>query len=126
MINIYIFNIKKLVPAIVWAFFILILCLMPGKDLPQTSIWQFDKMVHFSFYCLLFFLLNRSLSRSNINLLAVLLIICFIYGLSIECMQGAWLKDRYFDIYDAIANGVGALACMMLVLFINKHKQIKE
>jgi VanZ family protein len=126
MSNIYIFNIKKLVPAIVWAFFILILCLLPGKDLPQTTIWQFDKMVHFSFYYLLFFLLNRGLTRSNINIQAALLVICFLYGLAIEYMQGAWLKDRYFDIFDAIANGVGALVCMMLTHFYSKHDQIKK
>ena len=119
-------NIKKILPAVVWAFFILVLCLLPGKDLPQTSIWQFDKIVHFSFYSVLFFLLNRSLSKPNFTAQGLLLVFCFLYGLSIECMQGAWLKDRYFDINDAIANGVGALVSLMLIYFFRRFKQNKK
>ncbi len=126
MSNLSFFIIKKLVPAIVWAFFILTLCLLPGKDFPQTSIWQFDKIVHFSFYAILFFLLNRSLSTTNFNAQCMLLVTCFFYGFSIECMQGAWLKDRYFDSYDAIANGAGALACLMLILLFKKLKPIPK
>jgi len=126
MSNMYFFNIKKLVPAIVWAFFILILCLLPGKDFPQTTIWQFDKVVHFLFYAILFFLLDHSLSNAKFFTQCILLGICFFYGLAIECMQGAWLKDRFFDGYDAIANGAGALVCMTLIQFLKNQKQIKN
>jgi hypothetical protein len=41
-------------------------------------------------------------------------------------MQGAWLKDRFFDGYDAIANGAGALVCMTLIQFLKNQKQIKN
>ncbi len=40
-------------PSLLWALAILIMCLLPGKDIPGLGIFEFDKIVHFIIYLLL-------------------------------------------------------------------------
>jgi hypothetical protein len=52
----------KYLRPILWAFFIALLCGMPGKDIPQIS-WlewiSFDKWVHAGMFFILYFLCSR-------------------------------------------------------------------
>lgn len=45
-------------------------------------------------------------------------IAAILYGVAIECIQGAFMQDRFFDIYDIVANSAGA--CMVLCLYMYK------
>jgi len=103
-------------PSILWAAFILVLCLIPGRDLPSVTIFEFDKIVHFTFYvilaCLMFYGWRKQISFLSLrqNALIKILIITSVYGFAVEVMQELLTADRHFDIFDALANSSGAVA----------------
>jgi VanZ family protein len=103
-------------PSIFWAAFILGICLMPGRDLPSVSIWEFDKTVHFGVYFLLAVLLYWGWKKQQrvgfLHQQAALKIVlfCVTYGFAVEVLQEWITTDRHFDLFDALANGLGGLA----------------
>lgn len=103
-------------PSILWAAFILVLCLMPGRDLPSVSIWEFDKLVHFAFYVMLSALMfwgwKKQMRFSALHLQTALkiLAITFTYGFAVEILQELVTADRHFELLDAVANSAGGVA----------------
>ena len=111
-------------PSIIWALVILVLCLMPGKDLPNISILNFDKLAHFSVYFLLSLLMYYGWKKQN-SFLALhrqtfikILLLTSTYGFAVEIMQELFTVDRHFDIFDALANSIGAVAGSMLAVYV--------
>jgi VanZ family protein len=102
-------------PSILWAGVILLLCLMPGKDLPSISLWEFDKIGHFCVYVLLALLMYYGWKKQNVyrffhqHMLLKILIITSAYGFAVEIMQDLFTADRHFDLLDALANSIGAV-----------------
>jgi VanZ family protein len=102
-------------PSIFWAAFILGICLMPGRDLPSVSIWEFDKIVHFGVYFLLAVLLYWGWEKQQIvrflhqQAALKIVLICVAYGFAVEVLQEWLTTDRHFDLFDALANGLGGL-----------------
>jgi len=103
-------------PSILWAAFILWLCLLPGRDLPSVSIVQIDKAAHFIFYVILAWLTASGWQKQQQfkwlkqSTWLKVLVITFSYGFAVEWIQETFTTDRHFDIYDAVANGAGAVA----------------
>ncbi len=116
--------IKYNVVSLLWALLILILCLLPGKDIPSLQIFEFDKLVHFLIYLLLALLMyygwvkQKSYASLHRNTLVKILIITFIYGFAVEVIQELCTADRHFDIYDALANAAGAVAGSFLCIYL--------
>lgn len=109
-------------PSILWAAFILALCLVPGRDLPSVSIWEFDKIVHFVFYVQLAVLMfwgwkkQQAFNSLHVSTFLKILVITFSYGFAVEIMQELLTADRHFDWLDALANSTGAIAgCLISV-----------
>lgn len=109
-------------PSILWAAFILTLCLLPGRDLPSVTIWEFDKVIHFAFYVILAGLMfwgwrkQDTFSALHTNTFLKILVITFTYGFAVEILQEALTTDRHFDWLDALANSTGAVAgCLISV-----------
>ncbi len=48
-------------------------------------------------------------------------VLCAGFGLLIEVGQGVFTADRYFDIYDALANSIGALAGLTTLPFLKTY-----
>ena len=99
-------------PAILWAFFIAILCGIPGRDIPSVSFLElisFDKFVHASIFGMLHFLFLRTLVDLKGNKVLLITISCIAYGGLLEILQGAVFIDRSADILDFIANSFGVL-----------------
>jgi len=110
---------KSLLPAFLWALFILIICGIPGQNLPRLDFWKWlspDKLVHlFAFGILSFLLIKGFVQHKNYNVItkspklwAVLLSTG--YGVVIEVLQQYVFIDRTGDLRDAIANALGSLA----------------
>lgn len=107
--------IKYLRP-ILWAFFIALLCGMPGKDIPKIS-WlewvSFDKWVHASVFFILHFLFVKSYIKDGNSagiknsILITFAIVCIAYGGILEILQGTIFIDRSADVSDFIANSFG-------------------
>lgn len=110
-------------PALLWALFILVLTLMPGKYIPPVNIWDianFDKLAHlFVFMVLMLFVLYAFVRHKQskpfyLPLMLTAFLICVSYGLLIEIMQGTLLVDRHFELYDALANATGCIIGALL------------
>ena len=81
-----------------------------------------DKLAH----CLTYFVLSTTLGlvleldwiMKNSN--RIVFLVVFLFGLTLEFIQGYALVYRTFEIYDLIANSVGILAFMLLAKTIKK------
>ncbi len=103
--------------AFIWATVILVLCLMPGRALPEWNwfaLLDLDKLVHAT----LFFVLAVLLTQAFVDVgaparpLFWALIITIGYGLATELLQGLPALGRRTDLNDMIANTVGGIAAM--------------
>ena len=119
---------RKMKWALLWAMLIFILCAIPGHDIPHISfleLLEFDKFVHASLFFVLMLLMTRGFSllenssslNSNSKFIAVL--ICIIYGGSLEIMQGLFFVERSADVYDFIANSFGAVMAWLFYDWMN-------
>jgi VanZ family protein len=99
--------------AVCWAIVILILCSIPGREIPKITFidWP-DKIVHFllfaaqSFFLLKSFSYRSRLSNVTAKVSAVMLTIS--YGVLTELLQNYFFIDRTGDYSDAIADAIGA------------------
>ncbi|RQO31503.1 hypothetical protein DBR32_05975 [Taibaiella sp. KBW10] len=93
-----------------WAALIFVGCLLPGKDIPSLSIFEYDKLVHFGIFAALAFLLLCIFRNPSFIQSFRVLFFCSAYGYALEVLQGSgWVTGRSFDLYDALADGLGAL-----------------
>lgn len=112
--------------AIAWASLILILSLLPGEDLPEINLWEFDKLAHAIFYAILSFSTIAALRKQypdwKNRFLSIFFAIalCIFFGLCIEVIQGTFLESRFFDIYDLVANFIGCLLGVIGIIVIFK------
>ena len=113
-----------------WALIILILCGMPGRDIPHISFLEmlsFDKFVHAGIFFVLIlltvrgFLLQDRFNKLKISAKSIAFIICVAYGGSLEIMQGTIFEERTADIFDFIANSFG---CAMGLLFYDRIEKM--
>jgi len=103
--------------AITWAVLIAVLSLVSLKSIPKEYIYGNDKVMKFIYYDIFVVLLSFAKSKSYFkmkhNLFIIFIVI--IYGIVIEILQGVITKNREADIYDAIANSLGAIVGFILV-----------
>jgi VanZ family protein len=102
--------------AVVWTIIIFILLAMPGNMLPnenKLSIPNLDKYVHiilfgtFVFLWSMYFTLNKNGNVSKKNIITIFVIAC-LYGIAMEYVQKYFIPNRDFDVYDMLADAVGA------------------
>jgi VanZ family protein len=108
---------RYFVPAVLWILLILFLCTLPGSDIPSSSFLDkihFDKIVHFGLFGGIVFLVSLGIywQKKLISPLTLLLLVIgtAAYGLAIEFIQKYWVVGRSFDMYDVLADTLGAIA----------------
>jgi VanZ family protein len=108
---------KSTLPAWLWALLILILCGLPGNDLPDLSFIDWlspDKIAHLVLFGVQCFLLlggfNRQGQFPQLKKYAVFysLSISIAYGALVEVLQNYVFIQRSGDVRDALANALGA------------------
>jgi VanZ family protein len=111
-------NATYFIPAIIWTVIILVLTLMPSKDIPNDTflsrIPQFDKLVHAGLFCGFVvtwsfgYYYNNYDSRYFKRVFSfTILAICL--GVCIEFVQLWWTAiHRDFEILDMVADAIGA------------------
>jgi len=110
---------KPYLPAICWATLILGMSIGPSIQLPET-VFSPDKVGHLVAYGVLTWLVfwalkkNGKLSSSTANqtVLAV-----SIYGIALEFVQWAFFPNRYFEVWDMVANFSGAFLIYLAFTF---------
>ncbi len=101
---------------IFWTLLILLLCLLPGKDMPDLSFWQlltFDKVAHVFVFAVLVFVLATGFIKQyrfrnlRYNAVKSAFIFSILYGGATEILQGILTPDRHPEILDFAANAFG-------------------
>lgn len=105
------------IPAIIWILLILVVCTLPGKDVPHTSFFDkihMDKIVHFGLFGGIVFFLSLGYYQQKKHISALTLFVfvmgAALYGLAIEYIQRYMTVDRSFDMNDVAADTLGAIA----------------
>lgn len=120
--------------AMLWALLILILCGMPGRDIPHISFLEllsFDKFVHAGIFFVLVlltirgFLLHTTIDLLQRNAKIIATAICIFYGGLLEIMQGTLFQERSADVFDFIANSFGVIVGLIMYAFI-ENKILKH
>lgn len=102
---------------------------LSGK-LPDMEIEYGDKIFHFLAYALLCFLwyavfyFKQNKPQQKAVLSAILLSV--IYGIIIEVLQGTITSHRSLDVYDALANSLGAMLTGGVLLLKKVRRQVKN
>jgi VanZ family protein len=122
--------------AILWALLILILTTLPGEDFPDLNFWSlltFDKAAHMFVFAVLVLLLIIGFIKQyrfrQLRYIAVrtAFIIAVVYGALTELLQEFIFTDRNADLYDFIANVIGAvLGVIAFRLIYGKKKYYVE
>jgi VanZ family protein len=116
--------------AMLWALLILVLCGIPGRDIPHISFLEllsFDKFVHASIFFVLLLLTVRGFivqtTFINISHSArfIAFVFCVTYGGVMEIMQGTLFEQRSASVFDFIANSFGAT---LGILFYKKMETL--
>jgi hypothetical protein len=122
-------NRKPNLPTIIWALIILILCGIPGKDIPHISFLEllsFDKFVHAGIFFILFFFAVRGfrLQEKFPVLKKHAALIAFIsasaYGGLTEILQATVFSGRSADVFDFIADSFGCFAALLFYPLVSR------
>jgi VanZ family protein len=95
------------------------LCLANFKSLPKIGIGGADKYVHVTLYFVFTTLWSCHLkTRHSIGMVSLIkvVVISIIYGSLIEMAQGAFTTTREPDILDVLANTLGSLIAVVVIL----------
>lgn len=121
--------IKNAILGLLWTIFIVVICLIPGDNLPESSFFgdlPIDKIVHFLLYFVLFILMYVGFNKMEIKYSGLITFFyCLILGVVIEILQENFFKGRSGDIFDVLANVSGALCGWLsyIFVFLNWKKQ---
>ena len=126
---------KLLLKSYLCATLIMVVCMMPGSSLPHvTTSWvPFDKLIHFIMYVPLTWLLAFAFKEQDSYPLLkrkpflFAFVISSFYGGFIEVLQHTVTADRAADVYDLLADALGAVFAIftysvgeVLIKFWNK------
>ncbi|MCL9768941.1 VanZ family protein [Flavobacterium sp. HXWNR69] len=113
---------RNFILALIWTLFIAVSSLISSDKISDVQITINDKIIHFLFYFLFVllwsFALNNSISKLKIDL-AILFSAVF-YGIIMEVLQSIFTSTRQADLYDVIANSIGAVTGLVLFRLIRK------
>ncbi|MFM8432319.1 MAG: VanZ family protein [Bacteroidota bacterium] len=111
---------KRFYRSIAWAVIVLVLCIIPGRNIPEPDFLRWlkaDKLAHIFLFGTLSFLLLLDASEKNGRRPTLLLLtIAVAYGGLIEAIQSLPVVQRDADVRDAVANAIGALIGWRLFL----------
>lgn len=125
--------IRYLIPAILWTILTILLSIAPPQSLSGVNLTlpNFDKIVHFTFYVFNVYLwtvgLKKQSNSKKIRDFAfyITIIGAFLLGLILELVQHFFIKNRYFEVQDLIANSFGCIFGLILFKLIYKTSYIK-
>lgn len=109
--------------ALLWWLAITWLSTRGGIPLPGFDLFQTDKLGHAAAYALFSFLLVLSWRPASKMAYLLLYIIVFGYGVAMEWVQFRFFPNRFFEIDDMVANGIGAAGSILLFYFIGQRKK---
>jgi VanZ family protein len=117
---------------ILWALFVLIMCLMPMGNIGESSLFfpGFDKLVHCGFFFVFVVFAENGLIRQNKNFVytrvLITAVIAMIFGGAIELLQQyvfIWRDGDWADLFaDTVGIGMATFSIMVTYTAINHGK----
>ncbi len=112
--------------AIGWTSLIVVLLSLPGSSLPDTTLWDYDKLGHGGIFFVLVLVWLNALSAFSVRTI-ILVVIC---GLTLaplsEWYQSALPTGRTADVFDSVADAVGiALGAIVWVIILFRRGRRK-
>lgn len=111
--------------AILWTCFVTTLSLITiSSENGKSIVFDFnDKYVHFAFYLVFvivwfWFLIKTKFAKNAKN---IALISAILYGIIMEICQGVFTTTRTPDVYDVVANTLGALTGITIINQVYKN-----
>jgi VanZ family protein len=123
-------SIRYHLPPVLWALIILISMSIPAEYIPKVKIFGYDKIAHIGVFMVFGILVYRSIINwqlKNINILRSILFSLFsvmFFGFFSEAYQ-QFIPGRTPDIYDFIADTIGGLIAIPIILIYNLYKSKK-
>lgn len=106
--------------AVIFQVGVTVMMLISSSGLPGVEIPFFDKIAHMGVYAvsllLWVFVFFKSVLKKN-TLVSRVFGVLLLYGMVIEVVQGKWIPDRSFDLWDVMANILG-MTIGILVFYI--------
>ncbi|WP_406685023.1 VanZ family protein [Seonamhaeicola sp. MEBiC1930] len=107
----------------------IVVSLIRLNNLPDIKLSFGDKIFHFGAYAVLtifwFYSFINTFNFKFKKALVSALILSVIFGIVIEVLQGKMTDYRAFDVYDALANTLGALLATSVIL-LTKSFNVKN
>lgn len=97
-----------------------------GVPLPGFSLLQTDKLAHAAAYALLVFLCLSSLKSVSNRHYFLFFLLAFCYGAIMEWVQYRFFPNRFYELDDMLANGIGAAASILVFHFWKNRKSKLE
>jgi VanZ family protein len=109
--------IKKYLKSIFCSIVIIILCFIPGGELPQSKfdVPYIDKIFHFSFFFVLSLIVQYEI-KNKVSMKNYLLIFIYVLALGgfIELVQENFIEERDGDFFDLVADLSGAIIAFFI------------
>ncbi|PZX93541.1 hypothetical protein DOS84_08935 [Flavobacterium aquariorum] len=111
--------------ALLWTGIVSYFCLVNSNEIPVINIQNLDKCIHtffhlvFTFVWFLFFQ-KQFQSDNRIKPLMYSFIFSFVFGIAIEILQNLITTTRSADVLDVLANVVGAILAVFMVVICNR------
>jgi len=93
-----------------WTLLIIVLLTIPGSSIPSASrLFEYDKLAHASLFFVLTILWLAALANRNVSKAIGIVLVIILFSFLSEWYQQMLPFDRTADVFDAIADTVGAL-----------------
>ncbi|MDI1257477.1 MAG: VanZ family protein [Flavobacterium sp.] len=115
--------------ALVWTTIVTVFCLINFNELPTVKVDNFDKLGHMTFHfglTILWFLYYK-FQKENTSRRSLIkaFLFSFFYGTAIELIQTFFTDTRSGDVFDEIANMIGSLIAILVMILIMKRNNAK-
>lgn len=109
-----------------WTLLTIVLCCLPGSDIPNKGIFAMkgiDKLAHVSLFGGIVFFwgyywISRPGTREEWRKLMILIaLLSIVLGVVLEFLQLYYIPGRTFDLFDMLADALGAILAYALLVF---------
>ena len=121
----------SIIPAMIWAFVLGWLMLLPSESFPESKLFSYDKLAHVAVFSILSFLVCWGFLSRRSNSIRLFkkeyfsaLIITISYSSVLEILQ-YYIPGRMADWYDFFANSLGGVLGLTVFYIFTRQKFVK-
>ena len=102
--------------AVGWTLLIMVALTIPGKSIPDSHIFQLDKLIHAGLFLVLTLLWLAALSEGPIGRGLTILAAMIVFAIFTEFYQQIMPIGRSADLLDSVADAIGSIVAFLIWL----------